>query len=265
MASVLQYVIIKETHMKNMEQQNKQAALIVGAAALAFIIASFMSGCGQTLRQEQVPGPQGVAGTNGTNGESVVFTTIAASNSQCPTGGQVLVIASDSQGTGVYSALDTNQKSLVTCNGATGSQGATGSTGATGAQGAQGAAGTNGTNGATGATGSQGATGATGAQGPVSAFSPITPITPCGAASSPWKEVLLCLQDGSVLADFSETMAGQDTRLSFIPAGSYEDTDESGCNFSVSVDGSGDTTVSWGAGSNSYSTWTANSVTCKAN
>lgn len=159
---------------------------------------------------------------NGQNGTSVVFTTAAASAQECPTGGNVLLMASDTLGTGVWDPTDANQQSMMICNGVQGQA------------------------------------------GPPSPFSPIYPITPCGANSSPWKEVLLCLEDGSILADFSEDMQGEETRLAFIPPGSYEDTDNSGCYFNVASDGNGGNTVSWGAGSNQYATWNAGGYDCQA-
>jgi hypothetical protein len=140
-----------------------------------------------------------------------------------------------------------------------GQQGPAGPQGVAGQVGATGATGANGTNGATGATG---ATGAAGQNAPT-ALALEQFIAPCTNASSPWKEQLLCYNNGLLMADFSATMSGDETRLSFIPAGSYEDTDDSGCNFSVSVDSAGDSIVIWGAGSNQYATWTASSVTCK--
>ena len=59
------------------------------------------------------------------------------------------------------------------------------------------------------------------------------------------------------MSDFSETASGQNTRLAFIPNGTYQDTDESGCQFTVAGDNLTYSSISWGAGSNSYSTWPA--------
>jgi hypothetical protein len=95
-------------------------------------------------------------------------------------------------------------------------------------------------------------------------YSVLGPIQPCGAASSPWKEVLLCLSNGSILGSFSETASGQNTRFAFLPAGTYQDTDESGCNFSVAVGPDSSSVLSWTAGSNQYSTWQANSIICQS-
>ena len=169
-----------------------------------------------------INGANGIDGLNGKNGQSIVYTQIEATTEQCPTGGKALVIATDSEGTGVYSAVDTNQQSMVICNGLQGAEGQ---------------------------------------QGPVSAFSPMIPIRPCGAASSPYKEVLLCLADGSVLSSFSSTMSGDNTRLAFLTSGSFQDTDESGCIFNVTTD-QNSTTIEWSAGSNQYGSWNAQTVIC---
>ena len=69
-------------------------------------------------------GANGTNGGNGTNGTSVVFTTVSASIDQCSNGGNVLIMASDTDGTGVYEATDANQESVLVCNGANGAQGA---------------------------------------------------------------------------------------------------------------------------------------------
>lgn len=141
-------------------------------------------------------------------------------------------------------------------DGVPGAQGPAGQTGATGPQGEQGEAGANG---AQGTQGLQGEVGATGPQGTAGADSPPTPYTvvnviqPCGAASSPYKEVLLLLENGDLLASFSETASGQNTRFAFLPDGSYVDTDASGCAFTVSTVGS-TRSVSWTGGGLSWNT-----------
>lgn len=167
-------------------------------------------------------GPQGLQGSTGfagTNGLSIVVATVTATALQCPTGGQVILLAQDAKRTGIYDVNDPDQSSATICNGAAAA---------------------------------------------VTPFLPISPIEPCGASSSPWKEVLLCLNNGSVLATFSANESGKDTRLAFIPAGAYLDTDDSNCLFNVSTSTDGSTTVSWGAGSNRYSTWGAGGQTCRA-
>ena len=184
-------------------------------------------------------GPTGEAGTNGVDGVSVVFTTVPACSAQCPTGGFVFIEASDTDRSGVYSPYDANQLSAVVCTGATGEQGVQGETGA------QGQTGATGQTGQTGAQGATGATGAAGAAAPQTAFTIVKPIEPCGPSSSAYKEVLLCLADGSILADFSKSADGNLTRLAFIPAGTYQDTDDSACTFGVFSDGNGGLNVAW--------------------
>lgn len=149
------------------------------------------------------PGPQGQPGQNGTSSSISVS---PASPTECPNGGQDIVVTNG----GVVSAPYT------VCNG-------------------------------------------------VNPVSPVQLIAPCTMASSPWKEELVCLSNGEVLADFSDDASGLNTRLSLIPTGSYIDTDDSGCQFNVSIDNSGNTTVSWNAGSNQYATWVASSIVCTAN
>lgn len=176
-------------------------------------------------------GTNGSNGSNGINGLNSLITTMPALSTQCSSGGTVVLTGLDSNRDGNLSVSEVVSSATI-CNGTNGSQGIQGVPGAT---------------------------------GPVSAFSPINPIQPCGANSSPYKEVLLCLFDGNVLASFSDNMAGSNTRFAFIPSGSYIDTDDSACAFTVNVDSHGNTTVSWAAGHNSYSTWTAGSSTCTAN
>jgi hypothetical protein len=224
---------------------------------------------GQTGAQG-IQGATGATGATGAAGLGIVFTEVQATTQECPTGGYVLVVATDTQGNGEYCLTDRNQQSMIVCNGATGAKGSTGAQGATGATGATGAAGATGATGQTGATGATGQTGATGAAGKngtngtngtnatQTPFTIVNVITPCGAASSSEKELLLCLADGNILADFSKDDAGDLTRLSFIPPGSYQDTDNSYCNFSVCSDGSGGLTVSWAA----QNGWAAGSSTC---
>jgi hypothetical protein len=76
-------------------------------------------------------------------------------------------------------------------------------------------------------------------------------IAPCGAASSSFKEVLLRLADGSLLASFSANSSGQNTRLSLLPDGSYTDTDDSACSFTVSTNGN-TRSISWSGGGESW-------------
>jgi hypothetical protein len=172
-------------------------------------------------------GIDGVNGTNGVNGHNSLLTTINATVTQCANGGTVIL-----------TGLDSNDDNTLTANEVTSS--------------------------ATVCNGTNGAQGIQGIQGPVSTFSVVSAITPCGKTSSPYKEVLLCLQSGDILASFSDNANGLNTRFAFITTGSFIDTDDSGCTFNVSATAT-NTIVSWGAGSNSFATWLAGSSTCKVN
>lgn len=164
-------------------------------------------------------GSNGTNGTNGVNGTNTTFSVVADLGANCTNGG-FDVTFTDS----IHSSTE------YICNGTNGTNGNNGQ------------AGTNGTNGSNGGTVS---------------FSLVQAIEPCGAASSPWKEVLLGLMGGQLLASFSENAGGQNTRFAFIPNGSYVDTDSSGCTFTVSGNGSTTSQISWNAGSNGYSNWVA--------
>jgi hypothetical protein len=112
--------------------------------------------------------------------------------------------------------------------------------------------------------GAPGIKGDIGPAGPVLPLSAMDAITPCSPNSSPWKEIIFCLADGHLLGSFSTAMSGYQTRLTFLSPGSYEDTDLSGCSFNVASDGAGGNIISWGSGSNSYSSWSASSFDCVA-
>jgi hypothetical protein len=225
-------------------------------------------------------GSDGKDGAAGQNGISTGILVTAAST--CSAGGIDIQTFLDPSNTGVYQIGDTITSLSTICNGVSGENGVNGNsvqvtqTSATAEQ-----CPTGGIvytvvkiSGITGqvieesqesAVICNGAVGPQGEQGPVSPFSPVTPVQPCGAASSPYKEVLLCLKNGSVLSSFSDTMGGDNTRLAFLQPGTFMDTDASGCVFTVSANSEGDTVISWNAGSNQYSSWDSASFTCEAN
>lgn len=62
-------------------------------------------------------------------------------------------------------------------------------------------------------------------------------IDPCGDAAGIHDEVLLRLQDNSILASFSDSASGSNTRFSIIGLGSYVTTDGSNCHFTVASSG----------------------------
>lgn len=152
-------------------------------------------------------GAVGAAGPAGSNGHGLVFQTTAAPGSTCPAGGKIIMMATDTNDNGQFEVADSDHQSITLCNGE------------------------NGTNGADGAA------------APVPAYSPVEPIMPCGNTVA-YKEVLLRLSNGQVLASFSENVQGLMTRLTLIPDGSYMDTDNSQCTFTLSTSGS-TRSISW--------------------
>lgn len=149
--------------------------------------------------QKLCNGMSGANGADGNNGMNAVFASVPAPLQVCPGGGVTFLMALDAFGTGVYTALDPNQQSATVCNG------------------------TNGTD---------------GHDAPVSEFTIVETLMPCGKTVN-YKEVLLRFANGEVLASFSDNASGKNTRFAFLSDGTYVDTDDSSCRFSLStsVDG----------------------------
>lgn len=103
-----------------------------------------------------------------------------------------------------------------------------------------------------------------GAQGQAPQFTPVAVIEPCGHSSSAYKEALLGLQGGAVYGSFSANSSALTVRNTLIPDGSYYDTDDSECNFSVSTDSSGNRTVTWDGSSQTGTLYPAGSATYTA-
>lgn len=61
-------------------------------------------------------------------------------------------------------------------------------------------------------------------------------VDPCGDAPGIYDEVLIRMNDGRLLASFSDAASGQNTRFSIIVPGSYVTTDGSNCHFTVNPD-----------------------------
>ena len=152
----------------------------------------------------------GMNGTNGANGHSIVFQTVSAPADLCTNGGTTIVMALDINDTGEYHASLPQQRAMTLCNGVNG---------------------TNGTNGADGAA------------APIPMYAAVDSIQPCGNTAA-YKEVLLRLQSGQVLASFSNDTTGTMTRLAFIPDGTYMTTDSTSCQFALATNGS-IRSVSW--------------------
>ena len=96
-----------------------------------------------------------------------------------------------------------------------------------------------------GSNGANGQNGQNGNHAPVSPLTPVELIFPCGNTAA-YKEVLLRLQNGQVLASFSDNAAGSMTRLTILPDGDYMNTDNTGCNFNLSTSSDGHIrSISW--------------------
>ena len=161
-------------------------------------------------------GTNGSNGTNGTNGYSAAFSQASADRSVCPTGGTVINMGLDTNRNGSLETSEVTQVAVV-CNGAQGPQGMQGAS--------------------------------------APSFTAVTPITPCGSSSSSYKEVLMGMANGVILSEFSGSATNANlVRNTLLPDGSYYDTDDSQCNFSVST-ATGNRTVQWNGTSGSGNTY----------
>jgi hypothetical protein len=105
--------------------------------------------------------------------------------------------ALDSDRDGLWSPFDTGQQSATVCNGEDGENGL---------------------------------------DAPPTPFTPVAAIDPCGNGPG-FDEVLLRLNDGSILASFSDNANGKNTRFSLLVPGNYVSTDGTLCYFSVTSAG----------------------------
>lgn len=234
---------------------------------MKYILAVIMFGlfgCGTfSERSEDIPGSAGIQGINGIN--SLVATQRFTSNiSLCASGAGVLLNSGlDNNRDDILQSFEVTSTTVV-CDGSTGAQGSAGISGSNGVSCTvqpiivSASAPTGGALLQCGLTQVVVYNGS--ANAAAAMLQVVQQITPCGPNSSPWKEVLLQLAGGSLIGTFSDNASGLNTRLSDIPDGSYIDTDNSGCNFSVSTSGS-NRSISWNTGSNSYSTWSAQTIT----
>lgn len=179
---------------------------------LFFIFVLFLIGCGQNPVDVS-----GIVPKNGLDGASGANALVQVINSAptCLAGGITLISGTDSNFDGQLTSLDSNLQTSTICNGLQGQQGIQGERGLPGI---------------------------------TPAFTAVYPITPCPQNTSAYREVLLCLYNGQVLASFSENMSGYATRLSFLTPGTFIDTDSSSCQFVVTIV-NGSTFVSWPGGS----------------
>lgn len=89
--------------------------------------------------------------------------------------------------------------------------------------------------------------GSPGSDAPPTPYSVVQVVKPCPTIGGSFPEVLLVMQDRSILASVSENGNAQRTRLALISQGSYITTDNRNCNFTV-----GASTISWPGGSATY-------------
>lgn len=191
----------------------------------------------------------------------------AATGAECSQGGIVYTIYVDLNFSDTLDVDDSVVKSFNVCNGTNGSNGSNGANGSDGKDG-NGVAfavvaatvqqcpsggstilmatdvGNTGVYSVT-APNQQSMTVCNGQNATVPAYSPVEAIYACGNNVA-YKEVLLRLQNGQVLGSFSNNTAGDMTRLAFLPDGNFMNTDNSGCQFSLSTSSDGKTrSISW--------------------
>ena len=123
--------------------------VVVGCLVVAGISMAFaLNGCAPTTTITKLPvtssgpagptgpqgpagpqGPTGATGPSGANGVSIVSTAIPDISGSCANGGNVIMMAQDTDNTGAWEPDDNDQTSILVCNGATGAQGPAGTTG----------------------------------------------------------------------------------------------------------------------------------------
>lgn len=146
-------------------------------------------------------GQDGIDGQDGSNGHSVVYSLLPADS--CSAGGQTILLAQDINDNLSLDITDSNIHSLTICNGQDG------------------------------VNGQDGQNGQDGVDAPPTMFTPVGIVDPCGDASGIYDEVFLKLQNGTLLASFSDNSNGKNTRFSVLTPGSYITTDGSNCFFTV--------------------------------
>ena len=154
---------------------------------------------------ESITGPQGNPGQDAQDGLSSLISVVPAPS--CPTGGSTILVGLDANRDSVLDITEVSQSADI-CNGEQGSQGEAGENGQ---------------------------------DAPATAFTPVALVDPCGDADGILDEVLIQLNNGTLITSVSNNGNAQTTRLSVVDAGTYSTTDGSSCTFTV--DGSGN--VSW--------------------
>lgn len=81
--------------------------------------------------------------------------------------------------------------------------------------------------------GSDGQQGPAGEAAPPTAYTVVGIVDPCGDAPGIFDEVFLRLENGQLVASFSDNASGSNTRFSLLVPGSYVTSDGSYCYFSI--------------------------------
>lgn len=166
---------------------------------LLALVLIFVSGCAND-------GNDGVSGRNGFN--SII--ELVNLNLSCVNGGFTVLSALDTnRNNHIDPGIDLNIQSKEICNGS------------------------NGHDGEDGEDGHDGHDGEDGHNASMTPFTPVSLINPCGDASGIIDEVFIRLNNGIILASFSQNSNGNNTRLASISPGSYVTTDGDNCYFSV--------------------------------
>lgn len=201
----------------------------------------FMVSCGPVYN-----GIDGLDGLNGKNGHNSIIEMAASGTPGCTT----ILSALDTNDNGIIEpGVDERLESATVCNGLNGRDGIDGTNGKDGSDGkngVDGAAGRDGTNGRDGVDGQNGSNGKDGVDGtngkdgsdaPPTAFTPVGIVDPCGATPGYYNEVFLRLQNGTLLASFSDNSNGKNTRWAILVPGTYITTDGTNCTFTVDAHG----------------------------
>ncbi len=219
-----------------------------------------------------VEGP-GAAGANGKDGASTLLILQRQDAAAGCNGGPGTVASSyvDEDGSGTVTTGDKLVSQAVVCDGTPGAAGKDGAPGASGASctvqpvaadatgpapngGALITCGSTSTLVLNGAPGAQGAQGEPGTPAPPTAYSVVAVLDPCGPSGGA-DEVFLRLANGSLIASFSDTQAGQNTRLSTLGNGTFVTSDGTNCLFTLSTDTSSTPatrSIQWSGGGASW-------------
>lgn len=203
-------------------------------------------------------GTDGAPGSSGSNGHSSLVSLLGTAPS-CLNGGLTVLSGLDTNDDSILESAEV-QFSSVLCNGSDGQPGTPGVRGADGhnalvgivRQADGGGAGCawggitllSGTdlndNGvlANAEVGSSaevcnGQNGVNGADAPISSYSPVGLVDPCGTNPNIFNEVFIRLNNGQMVASFSDNASGANTRFSILKPGNFVTTDGDGCTFSV--------------------------------